>query len=209
MVNIYRNVYTILLLTLTIWSLLLICEATKTECRIVIYDKVRGYLNWMQDWFQLSVKEKCNKKCYLTENKKEMSNADIIVFHGPTHTIAGDVLKLPQNNAINVLISMEQPKYAKVMSSTKYLENNFDLLLTYSLSSYYPGTNIPNLPISYYPLHILSPNAVMQAPKPFLQKTGYGKGVYVALFTSNCHNAGASQRYAYIEELMKHIKVNI
>jgi hypothetical protein len=33
-------------------------------------------------------------------------------------------------------------------------------------------------------------------------------GVSVVLFTSNCKAAGATQRYKYIEELMKHIEVH-
>lgn len=33
-------------------------------------------------------------------------------------------------------------------------------------------------------------------------------GVTVALFASNCKKAGASDRYQYIEELMKYIPVN-
>jgi hypothetical protein len=33
-------------------------------------------------------------------------------------------------------------------------------------------------------------------------------GVTVALFASNCKKAGAADRYKYMEELMKHIKVH-
>ena len=29
----------------------------------------------------------------------------------------------------------------------------------------------------------------------------------MAMFTSNCHNAGASGRFEYVQELMKHVKV--
>jgi hypothetical protein len=57
-------------------------------------------------------------------------------------------------------------------------------------------------------LHILSPTSVLQPPRPYKEKTGYGTGVSVVLFTSNCHNAGASGRFKYVEELMKHITVH-
>ncbi|KAJ1439633.1 hypothetical protein B484DRAFT_427673 [Ochromonadaceae sp. CCMP2298] len=79
-------------------------------------------------------------------------------------------------------------------------------MVTYVLSGQYvlPGSgHLPNLPISYYPLHIVPTQAVMQPPRPFAQKTGYGTDVSVALFTSNCANAGAKMRYKYIEELMQ------
>ena len=33
-------------------------------------------------------------------------------------------------------------------------------------------------------------------------------GVPVVLFTSNCDRAGATERYKYLEELMKHVKVH-
>ena len=34
-------------------------------------------------------------------------------------------------------------------------------------------------------------------------------GVAVALFASNCKAAGATVRYAFLEELMRYIKVNV
>jgi hypothetical protein len=71
---------------------------------------------------------------------------------------------------------MEQPKYAPVLANLKYLDNNVDLLITYSLASTYPGTSVTNLPITYYPLNIVSPQAVMQPARPFQDKTGYGTG---------------------------------
>ena len=55
---------------------------------------------------------------------------------------------------------MEQPKYAKLLDNKSYLERNFDLLSTYSTEAYYPGSRVPNMPISYIPLNIISPKAV-------------------------------------------------
>lgn len=74
------------------------------------------------------------------------------------------------------MVSMEQPKYAPVLANLKYLNANFDLIVTYSLSDIYPGTTVANLPITYYPLNIVSPQAVMQAVRPFSEKTGYDSG---------------------------------
>jgi len=106
------------------------------------------------------------------------------------------------------LLSLEQPRYATMLQNKYALAKTFDLLATYSLEPKYPGTSIPNLPLTYYPLHILSPTSVLQPPRPYKEKTGYGTGVSVVLFTSNCHNAGASGRFKYVEELMKHITVH-
>lgn len=77
---------------------------------------------------------------------------------------------------IIAMISMEQPKYAPVLANFNYLNSNIDLLLTYSLSSIYPGSKVANLPITYYPLNIVSPLAVMQPARSFKEKNGYNTG---------------------------------
>lgn len=74
---------------------------------------------------------------------------------------------------------MEQPKYAPVLSNLKYLSTHMDLMITYSQESVYPGTGIANMPITYYPLNIVSPQAVMQPPRSFEKKDGYGTGAYI------------------------------
>lgn len=129
------------------------------------------------------------------------------------------------HNALYAMVSMEQPKYAKYLSNLAYLQSSFDLMMTYSLNSTYPGTTLPNLPITYFPLNIVSTSAVMQPERPFAEKTGYDTGIEhiiccwgvlfdfryagvpVVLFTSNCDRAGATERYKYLEELMRHVKV--
>lgn len=106
------------------------------------------------------------------------------------------------------MLSMEQPNYATLLQDLSYLKQNMDLMITYSLSNVYPGTQISNLPITYYPSHILAADAVLKPVKSFAEKTGYGTGVMVALFTSNCKLAGASERLKYLQELMKHVEVH-
>ena len=170
-------------------------QVKKAVVTLVVYDKIRGYLNWLQDWFRDAASTKCSTKCVLSEDRSLLASADMVIFHAPTHGQMNPAL--PNNrppHALYMLLSMEQPKYARYLSDTKYLEQNFDLLATYSLSEMYPGTKVRNMPITYYPLNILSPNAVMQPARPFADKTGYGTNVAVALFTSNCHAAGASGR---------------
>ena len=38
----------------------------KKVVTIVVYDKIKGYLNWLQDWFRLAALEKCNTRYNLT-----------------------------------------------------------------------------------------------------------------------------------------------
>jgi hypothetical protein len=98
-----------------------------------------------------------------------------MLYHAPTHTPSAS-LRVPGSTALIAMVSMEQPKYAPVLANLKYLDNSVDLLITYSLASTYPGTRVANLPITYYPLNIVSPQAVMQPARPFQDKTGYGTG---------------------------------
>eukprot|EP01032_Pedospumella_encystans_P015845 gene15845-18102_t len=181
----------------------------KDVCTIVVRDKIRGHLNWMQDWFIKAAQTKCNQAVVITENNVEAKTANVLLYHAPSHmTINNLRASVPNKKAIFAMISMEQPKYAPVLSNFNYLNSNIDLLLTYSLSDTYPGSKVANLPITYYPFNIVSPMAVIQPARSFKDKNGYNTGVTVAIFASNCKNAGASTRYKFIEELMKHLQVH-
>ena len=111
----------------------------------------------------------------------------MILFHAPTHhngipsrknkqSSSSSSLAGAKKKPIYTLISMEQPKYALILQNKKLLEESFDLLATYSLKNFYPGTSIPNLPLTYYPLHILALESILQQPKPFMHKNGYDTG---------------------------------
>jgi hypothetical protein len=97
----------------------------------------------------------------------------MLVFHGATHLFSYPHKKPGVSFA---MLSMEQPKYALVLGNVRQLNKRFDLLSTYSLAPVYPGTKIPNLPITYYPLHLVSAQTVLKAPRAFEDKTGYGTG---------------------------------
>jgi hypothetical protein len=109
---------------------------------------------------------------------------------------------------VYAMVSMEQPLYAPVLQQLDYLKKNFDLMITYSLENKYPKTTVPNLPITYFPSHIIPVEKILEKGKSFSEKTGYDTGVIVVLFTSNCANAGAKERYKYLEELMKYVEVS-
>jgi hypothetical protein len=181
--------------------------SNKPVVKIVAYDRIRGFLNWLQEWFVEAARKDCpTTTCIITEDKKQVGSADMILFHAPTHSMVPN-MKM-QEGAIRTFISMEQPKYAKFLQRTDYLEKNFELISTYSMRTHYPGTKVPNLPITYFPLNILSADSVLQPVRSFADKNGYGTGVSVAAFVSNCKAAGATERTAYLEELMKHIKIH-
>jgi hypothetical protein len=50
----------------------MIKKSNKSIVTIVVYDKIRGYLNWMQDWFILAAKEKCSTTCVLSEERRDV-----------------------------------------------------------------------------------------------------------------------------------------
>ena len=98
----------------------------------------------------------------------------MVLFHAATHTNTYPPVK--KIGTLYALLSVEQPKYVPILSDTVRLRRTFDVLSTYSLQPLYPGTSIPNLPLTYYPLHLLAAEAVLQPPRPFKEKTGYGTG---------------------------------
>jgi len=72
------------------------------------------------------------------------STAHVILYHAPTHVMHSSPRLTAQpdqrEGPFHVLMSMEQPKYAVILSQGKYLMDKFDLLMTYSLRDVYPGT---------------------------------------------------------------------
>jgi len=179
----------------------------KPTVTVLLWDKTQGYLNWGFEWFRKAATTKCSTRCVVTEDRSHLNEADLVLFHAPTHTNV-PVDRPRRAGVIYAMLSMEQPKYAKFLADLAYLNRHFQLLATYSQEELYPGTNIPNLPLTYFPLNILAPAAVLQPARAFAEKTGFDSGVSVAIFVSNCHAAGASQRFKYVDELSKLIKVH-
>lgn len=97
----------------------------------------------------------------------------MLLFHGATHLFS---YPYKREGVSYAMLSMEQPKYATVLGNVRQLKKRFDLLSTYSLEPVYPGTKIPNMPITYYPLHLVSAEAVLKEPRAFKDKTGYDTG---------------------------------
>jgi hypothetical protein len=45
----------------------------KTVVKIVVYDPITGYLNWMQDWFLKAAREDCPTTCIVTDDASQVS----------------------------------------------------------------------------------------------------------------------------------------
>jgi hypothetical protein len=87
-------------------------------------------------------------------------------------------------NAVFGMLTMEQPLYAPVLQNFDYLKKNFELMITYSLDSPYPGTTIANLPITYYPSHIVPIDKVLEPGKSYQEKTGFSTGMLLLVLLS-------------------------
>lgn len=99
--------------------------------------------------------------------------------------------------------------YVPMLNDYQFLKQHFDLLATYSQETTYPNSGVPNIPLTYYPLHVYEPSAVQTPPKTFAEKNGYGTGVNVVTFISNCKKAGGANRLKFIKDLMALIPVCI
>lgn len=185
-------------------------KSGKEVVRIFVYDPVRGFLNWPQPWFRSAVRSQCSTACHLIDDRKHIKEADVVLFHAPTHGKGGPIpdRKVFGSNVVYAFLSMEQPKYAKILANPGYLTKNFDLMITYSRRTQYPGTIIPNMPITYWPLNVVAPEYILQPRKPSSEKTGYDTGVTIAAFVSNCKAAGAEVRAKYLRDLMELIPVH-
>jgi hypothetical protein len=42
---------------------------------IVVYDNIRGYLNWMLDWFKEAARDKCSTKCIISVGTQNVSRS--------------------------------------------------------------------------------------------------------------------------------------
>lgn len=172
-------------------------SGSKGDCKIIVYDQVRGYLNWLQDWFKQAAFTKCNKRVTIKDRRTDSKDvtADILLFHGPTHNmVIGHIKKAftreDGSKPVFAMISMEQPKYAKILSNIEYMNKNLDLVLTYSLSSIYPSSTVPNMPITYFPLNILAPNAGKTSISPFT----FVQHGYIPVFFQSCIHQDHSTR---------------
>lgn len=174
------------------------------KCKILLFDNIKGYLNWNQKWFVKAVLHKCKQPCTITDDKKQGSDANVIIFHAPTHKKIMTPPRGTKRNSLKILVSLEQGEYAPLLMDHSYLKSNFDATMTYSMNKSYASTGIDNVPLTYFPLELFSPQDILKPEVSFRQKTGFDSNVSLVAMISNCHNGGATSRTEYLLELEKH-----
>lgn len=107
-------------------------NSNQSVCKIVIHDRIGGFLNWLQDWFKQALKDKCPRPVVILDGTKEIASADYVIFHAPTHTRLPSTgkgsrttittssssssttnkhkKKMKKKGPLRVMVSMEQPK---------------------------------------------------------------------------------------------------
>jgi hypothetical protein len=164
-------------------------NAPRRRITVVVYNKIRGYLDWLRPDFVNDARQKCSTECVFTDRR---TAHDGLLFHAKTHS-ARDFPR-GKKSAKYLLVSLEQDKYAPLLRNPNYV-SRFDYVMTYNLDSHLPMITVhPHWNASVY----FAAQGV-----PWAQKKNA-----VAAFVSNCRNAGAEQRLKLLEELGKHYEVH-
>jgi hypothetical protein len=149
----------------------------KETIKIVTYNNIRGFLNWHEEFFFKYISTQCKTNCIFSMDSKDIPDADVVIFLASTfHRNSPLFPKKGKDTTLFVLHTMEQPMYVPMLNDFPYLKQHFDLLAMYSQEPIYPGSGVPNLPLTYYPLHVYEPTAVLSPIKSFSEKNGYGTG---------------------------------
>jgi hypothetical protein len=174
--------------------------------KIVAYNTIVGYLNWHEQFFTDYISSKCHRKCAFSTDPRDVTSppdssihslpflplisslaylplsqtndADVVVFLASTfHRSSPQFPPKAKPSTLFVLHTMEQPMYATMLTDFQFLKQHFDLLAMYSQETIYPGSGVPNLPMTYFPLHVYQPESVLSPMKAFKDKDGYGTGL--------------------------------
>lgn len=159
---------------------------TRRRVEVVIWNRIRGFLDWLRPDFVSEAREKCSTECIFTGDQSRVSAADGVVFHAKTHR-PNDFPTTRQNQEY-MIVSLEQEKYAPMLKKPNYMAK-FDATMTFDLDSTLPMITVhPHWTAAhYFEAKIL----------PFDQKIDAASA-----FVSNCRNAGASDRLAFLGRLM-------
>ncbi|KAJ1453683.1 hypothetical protein M885DRAFT_523950 [Pelagophyceae sp. CCMP2097] len=169
--------------------------APRRVINVVVYNKIKGYLDWLRPDFVDAAKTQCSTECRFSEGRgpKQLASAHGIVFHAKTHS-KNDFPKSKPPKAKYLLVSLEQENYAPLLKDATYV-SRFDWTMTYNLDSTLPMITIhPHWDSDAYFAH---------HHVPWEHKRNA-----VAAFVSNCKNAGAEKRLALLGEVSKHVEVH-
>jgi len=104
-------------------------NAPRRRITVVVYNKIRGYLDWLRPDFVNDARTKCSTECVFTDRR---TAHDGLLFHAKTHS-ARDFPR-GQKRAKYLLVSLEQEKYAPLLRNPTYVKR-FDYVMTYNLDS--------------------------------------------------------------------------
>lgn len=166
----------------------------RRKVTVLVWNKIRGFLDWLRPDFIKDAREKCSTECIFTENRKELRSADGVLFHAKTHSMNDFPPRKGRPDQKYMMVSLEQPAYAPLMKSEKYLDK-FDYIMTYDLDS--------TIPIITIHPHYASEEYYNAPVVPWDKKKDAA-----VVFISNCKNAGAETRLRYIEKLMNHMEIH-
>ena len=103
--------------------------APRRRITVVVYNKIRGYLDWLRPDFVNDARTKCSTECVFTDRR---TAHDGLLFHAKTHS-ARDFPR-GKKSAKYLLVSLEQEKYAPLLRNPTYV-SRFDYVMTYNLDS--------------------------------------------------------------------------
>lgn len=160
-------------------------EGPRPRVEVVVWNKIKGFLDWLHPDFVTAARERCSTECIFTGDRQRASQAQGVVFHAKTHR-ATDFPKV--KSGLYMLVSLEQAKYAPLLKQPKYMRN-FDATMTFDLDSTLPM-------ITIHP-HWDAPHYFQAKGVPWADKRDAA-----AAFVSNCRNAGAENRLKFLQKLM-------
>ena len=155
--------------------------APRRRVTVVVWNKIRGFLDWLRPDFVKDARSKCSTECIFTDSKSSMSQAQGVLFHAKTHSMADFPRSKANPSQKYMMVSLEQPAYAPLMKKQAYL-NKFDYLMTYDLDT-------SAVPIITIHPHYSAREYFDAKPVPWHKKKDAA-----VMFTSNCKNAGAENR---------------
>jgi len=112
-------------------------DSSRRTITVLVWNKIRGFLDWLRPDFKRDAREKCSTKCIFTDDKRELKNAHGVLFHAKTHSMSDFPRGKTNPKQKYMMVSLEQPSYAPLMKQKKYLDK-FDYILTYDLDSTLP-----------------------------------------------------------------------
>ena len=99
-------------------------NAPRRRITVVVYNKIRGYLDWLRPDFVNDARTKCSTECVFTDRR---TAHDGLLFHAKTHS-ARDFPR-GQKKSKYLLVSLEQEKYAPLLRNPNYVKR-FDYVMT-------------------------------------------------------------------------------